>query len=232
MALTDTEIRGAKPGAKLAKLSDGGGLQMWITPDGAKRWRLAYRFAGRQKLLAIGVYPATSLKDARQSRDEARRLLAQGQDPSLGQETRQGREDRSIGEHIRCHRRRAFGQETAREEGRQHARQARMAFEPRQPRHRRAAHYGDNRTGNSGRSPGVESRGKRESARRLRATIGAVFRYAVATGRADADPTGALRVRSPRLLSSIAPRLSSRKPLAVCFARSQAMKEPPKPAPH
>ncbi len=45
MALTDMEVRSAKPGARLVKLSDGGGLQLWITPDGAKRWRLAYRFA-------------------------------------------------------------------------------------------------------------------------------------------------------------------------------------------
>ncbi len=83
MALTDMEIRAAKPGARLVKLSDGGGLQLWIMPDGAKRWRLAYRFAGGQKLLAIGVYPATGLREARDARDEAKRLLADGQDPSL-----------------------------------------------------------------------------------------------------------------------------------------------------
>jgi hypothetical protein len=51
MALTDLEIRSAKPRAHLAKLSDGGGLQLWIMPDGAKRWRLAYRFDGKQSCL-------------------------------------------------------------------------------------------------------------------------------------------------------------------------------------
>ena len=56
MPLTDMEIRTTKPGARLIKLSDGGGLQLWITPDGVKRWRLAYRFAGGQKLFAMGVY--------------------------------------------------------------------------------------------------------------------------------------------------------------------------------
>jgi hypothetical protein len=66
--------------ARLAKLSDGGGLQLWIMPDGAKRWRLAYRLAGVQKVLAVGVYPATGLREAR---DEAKKLLAIGQDPSL-----------------------------------------------------------------------------------------------------------------------------------------------------
>jgi len=83
MPLTDLEVRSAKPGTRLAKLSDGGGLQLWITPDGAKRWRLAYRFGGNQKLLAIGVYPATGLREARDAREEAKRLLADGQDPSL-----------------------------------------------------------------------------------------------------------------------------------------------------
>ena len=71
MALSDLAIRAAKPGQRLIKLSDGGGLQLWITPDGAKRWRLAYRFAGNHKALAIGVYPATSLREAREARDEA-----------------------------------------------------------------------------------------------------------------------------------------------------------------
>ena len=74
MPLTDLELRSAKPGARLVKLSDGGGLQLWITPDGAKRWGLAYRFAGGQKLLAICVYPATCLREARDAREEAKRF--------------------------------------------------------------------------------------------------------------------------------------------------------------
>jgi hypothetical protein len=83
MALTDRAIRAAKAAGTIAKLSDGSGLQLWITPDGAKRWRLAYRYNGRQKTLAIGVYPTTGLRDAREARDQARRLLAAGQDPTL-----------------------------------------------------------------------------------------------------------------------------------------------------
>jgi hypothetical protein len=83
MALTDREIRKIEPGTALAKLSDGGGLQLWVTPDGAKRWRLAYRYNGKQKTLAIGVYPMISLRDARDARDDARRLLGLGEDPSL-----------------------------------------------------------------------------------------------------------------------------------------------------
>src|SRR5271163_3306796 len=83
MALTELAVRLAKAERKITKLSDGGALQLWVTGDGAKRWRLAYRFAGGQKLLAIGVYPAIGLREAREAREEAKRLLAEGSDPSL-----------------------------------------------------------------------------------------------------------------------------------------------------
>lgn len=72
MPLNDLEIRNAKASDRLRKLSYGGGLQLWITPDGAKRWRLAYRFGTAQKTLAIGVYPGVNLKEARTARDEAK----------------------------------------------------------------------------------------------------------------------------------------------------------------
>ena len=77
MPLTDTACRNAKPadGDKPIKLSDGLGLHLLIKTTG-KYWRLAYRFGGKQKTLALGVYPAVSLKDARERRDEARKLLA------------------------------------------------------------------------------------------------------------------------------------------------------------
>jgi hypothetical protein len=61
MALSDVRCRQTRPTTKLQKLSDGGGLQLWIQPTGARWWRLAYRFHGRQKLMAIGVYPMVSL---------------------------------------------------------------------------------------------------------------------------------------------------------------------------
>lgn len=76
MPLTDLKIRTAKACDKLVRLSDGGGLQLWITPNGVKRWRLAYRFDGKQKTLAIGVYPKVGVKKARNEREAARRILA------------------------------------------------------------------------------------------------------------------------------------------------------------
>ena len=61
MALTDLQCRKTRPGGKLTKLSDTGGLQFWVYPNGTRAWRFAYRFAGKQKLLALGKYPATTL---------------------------------------------------------------------------------------------------------------------------------------------------------------------------
>ncbi|MBB5497352.1 hypothetical protein HDG37_001548 [Paraburkholderia sp. MM5384-R2] len=81
MPLTDTTIKNAKPDAKPQKLFDGGGLFLFVKSTGQKYWRLKYRIAGKEKLLALGVYPDVSLVAARKKRDEARELLAAGIDP-------------------------------------------------------------------------------------------------------------------------------------------------------
>lgn len=89
MALTDTAIRNAKPADNPQKLFDGGGLFLLVTPNGGKWWRLKYRYAGKEKLLSIGTYPEVSLKDARERREEARKHIANGDDPSaLKQQTK------------------------------------------------------------------------------------------------------------------------------------------------
>lgn len=81
MPLTDTAIRSAKPGDKPRKLPDGGGLYLLLNPNGSRWWRLDYRHGGKRKTLSMGVYPDTGLKDAREKRDAARKLLAAGIDP-------------------------------------------------------------------------------------------------------------------------------------------------------
>ncbi len=82
MALSDVKVRSAKPEAKAYKLTDGEGMVLLVHPNGSKYWRLRYRFGGKEKMLAWGKYPEVSLADARARRDEARKLLANGVDPS------------------------------------------------------------------------------------------------------------------------------------------------------
>ncbi len=81
MALTALQVKTAKTTDKPIKLSDGGGLFLLVQPNGSKYWRLAYRFAGKQKTLAVGVYPDVSLLNARDRREDARKQLAAGVDP-------------------------------------------------------------------------------------------------------------------------------------------------------
>lgn len=79
--LTDTAIKKAKPGEKPKRMFDGGGLYLEVATSGGKLWRFKYRFEGKEKRQALGVYPDTSLVKAREKRDKARRLLADGIDP-------------------------------------------------------------------------------------------------------------------------------------------------------
>jgi hypothetical protein len=81
MALTDTEIRRAKTKTSACRMSDGGGLYLFVTPPGGKLWRWKYRFEGREKLMSFGSYPDVSLSLARERHVEARKLLATGTDP-------------------------------------------------------------------------------------------------------------------------------------------------------
>ena len=81
MPLTDAAIRNAKPADKAIKARDGGGLYLLINPNGSRWWRLDYRFGGKRKTLSMGIYPDVPLAKARERREEARRLLAEGIDP-------------------------------------------------------------------------------------------------------------------------------------------------------
>lgn len=81
MKLTDTACKSAKPKEKPYKLTDGQGMYLDVQPNGSRYWRLKYRFGGKEKLLALGVYPDVSLKEARDKRDQARKLLAQDINP-------------------------------------------------------------------------------------------------------------------------------------------------------
>ncbi len=81
--LTDVKARKAKPAEKPYRLTDTGRLFLWVTPAGGKIWRFRYEYQGKEKLLALGPYPAVGLAEAREKREEAKALRRAGRDPSL-----------------------------------------------------------------------------------------------------------------------------------------------------
>jgi integrase len=197
MALTDTAIRNAKPGEKPFRLYDEKGLYLEVRPTGAKWWRLKYRFGGLSKLLSLGVYDEVSLRKARERRDEARKFLADGIDPSQHRKaTKAARADRA-----------ANSFEVV----------AREWYEKQAPGW--AEHHGDRILRRferdifpwiGGRPVAevtapellavlrrIEERGAIETAHRAMGNCGQVFRYAIATGRAERDPSRDLRGALP-----------------------------------
>jgi len=96
MALTDTEIRNAKPKEKSYSMADGAGLYLWVKPTGAKLWRWSYRYKGKEKLMAFGKYPDVSLAQARNRHSDARKLHAQGIDPMAQRKEKKNAEKASV----------------------------------------------------------------------------------------------------------------------------------------
>ncbi len=213
MALTDTAVRNAKPGAKPDKdeegksilvavdgpykLFDERGLFLLVTPAGGKWWRLRYKFDGKEKLLSLGTYPDVSLKDARTRRDEARKLLADGVDPG---------ENRKATKAAKVERAANSFEVVAREWYEKNkktwvdshgdrilARLERDIFpwiggrpiaEINPPELLACLRR-------------IEARGALETAHRAHSNCGQIFRYAVATGRSDRDVSGDLRGALP-----------------------------------
>lgn len=197
MPLTDTAIRKTKPGKKAAKLFDGGGLYLEVTPNGGKWWRFKYRFGGKEKRLSMGVYPDVGLKTARDRRDEARKLIAAGVDPS---------ESRKAARQALTERAANSFEVIARE---WHAKYSPTWDAAHQARILRrlerdvfpwiggqpVAEITPPELLSVARR--IESRGALDTAHRGLSNCGQIFRYAVATGRCDRDPTTDLRGALP-----------------------------------
>ncbi|WP_323012833.1 tyrosine-type recombinase/integrase [Devosia sp.] len=193
MPLTDTQIKAFRPAEIPTKRSDGGGLHLLITPKGSKLWRWSYRFGGKQKSLAFGAYPVVSLSDARQKRETAKKLLAAGIDP--GQQAKQDKAQRLA---TNANTFEAIADEFLAKVEREGKAEATLV--------KKRWLLGMAKADLTGRPLAeisaaeilvplrkVEAQGNYETARRLRAAIGQVFRYAIATARAENDPTFALR---------------------------------------
>src|SRR5688572_28959970 len=93
--LTDKQIRDAAPSPKPYKVYDERGLFLLVTPTGGRLWRFKYRYAGREKVLALGQYPDVPLKAAREKREDARKIVAAGKDPSVEKKAARARQSAS-----------------------------------------------------------------------------------------------------------------------------------------
>jgi len=207
MKLTATAVKQAKPKEKAYKLFDGGGMFLLITKAGGKSWRMKYRIAGKEKLLTLGVYPYVTLANAREARDSARKLLARKVDPNEAKQA----EKAALGE-----------------AGANSFIVIATEWFNRKMSDKSQSHQ--KRTWQSlkndlfpvlGKRPistitapqllaalrKIESRGALETAHRTKQTAGQIFRYAVATGRAERDPSpdlkGALQLPTKTHLAAI-----------------------------
>ncbi|UYV36458.1 tyrosine-type recombinase/integrase [Rhodobacteraceae bacterium D3-12] len=200
MPLSDVAIRNLKSREKPFKATDSHGLYLLINPTGSRLWRFKYRFNGKEKLLALGSYPLVGLKLAREKRDDARLLLVEGYDPSIERKRRKRQEFLEQGisfsdlaaEYLDKLRREGRAAQTLKKLGwiisLAEARLGDMEVKDIETQDILAC------------LRVVEAEGKFETAGRLRSTIGAILRYAIATGRATTDPTQALKgaLISPR----------------------------------
>lgn len=196
--LTATAVRNAKPREKTYRLADGGGMYLEITPTGGMYWRLKYRFQGKEKRLAIGVYGEgagrVSLAQARKARDDAKELLAQGLDPStakrLAKKQKRDAADNTFKavatewlEHIHKH------EVVPAHYARNKRRLERDIFPT--LGHRPVAEISPPELLECLRK--VEKRGHLETASRIKTVCGQVFRYAISTGKARRDTAADLR---------------------------------------
>lgn len=188
MALSDAAIRNAKPGDKAVRLFDGGGLYLEVSPVGGKLWRWKYRFDGKEKRLALGTYPDVSLSQARARHGDARKVLAAGVDPSEHRKAvklaRAENAENSFG---------AVALEMLAMRAKKNAkstivRNLRIVEKDLNP-------YIGSKPIAEITAPlllsvlrKIEKRGAVETAHRARGIAGMVFRYAIATGRAERNP--------------------------------------------
>lgn len=203
-SLTDTAIRKAVPRLKPFKLAGGGGLYLEVMPNGSRYWRLKYRFAGKEKRLALGVYPEVPLRKAVSRRDEARSLLQDGKDPSMERQVEKLR-SRVAAENTFEAVARAWLEMQRQKLAASTFAKAQWTLETLafpwlgklpipviEPAHVLAV------------LRRVESRGKHETTHRLKQRIAQVFRFAIATGLARVNPVTELR-------DAIAPVVSVRR---------------------
>ena len=197
MALTALEVSKSKAADKPQRLADGGNMYLLIQPNGAKYWRMDYRLAGKRKTLAIGVYPDISLSDAREQREQARKLIANGVDPVAVKQAQKVASVALSENSFEIIAREWFAKHSPNWKE-NHSSKILARLENDLFPWIGARPIGDiNAPALLAAIRRIEARGALETAHRVLAICGQVFRYAVATGRAERDPTGDLRGALP-----------------------------------
>lgn len=213
MPLTDIQIRNAKAGDKSRKLSDANGLYLYISTAGGKSWRLDYNFFGKRKTLTLGSYPALTLAEARSQRDDAKRKLDEGLDPSLAKKRQQLEAKAAAGN--------TFGLiadefiDKLRRDRRAEPTIAKNTWMLKVLAVKLAPYPITQITAKDVLAvlTSIEKSGRVESALATRSTIGRVFRYAISTARAEADPTSALRGALQRHVATSHPAVTTSREL-------------------
>lgn len=194
MKLTDAKVKAAKPREKAYRIPDGKGLFLQVNPNGSKWWRFRYTFDGKQNLLSLGVYPERTLKEAREDHFELRRQLAAGINPGEVRKAAKTAGESSSAESFEVIAREWHSSVFFKDVTAGHAKTTLRRLE------RDAFPWIGTRPIGEITPPEllavlrrVESRGALETAHRVKTICGQVFRYAVATGRAERDPTADLK---------------------------------------
>jgi hypothetical protein len=197
--LTDTTVKNTKAAARPFRLADEKGLYLQVTPAGGRLWRMKYRFEGKEKLLSRGKYPETGLKDARERRDEARKLLANGADPGEVKRAQKAAKQARAANSFEVVAREWFGgwkkDKAESHHGKVVARLEKDVF----PwlGGRPVAEITAPETLAVMRR--IESRGTLDTAHRVGGDCSQIFRYAIATGRAAHNPVPDLRGALPSI---------------------------------
>ena len=188
MPLTDAAIRAAKPAAKARKMFDGEGLYLEVAPSGGKWWRLKYRWAGREKRLSLGTYPEVTLLEACRRRDDAKRTMADGTDPSAARQNQKMAANAAAGNTFEAVAR-AWHANWKRTRTEKHADQVLRRLEVDVfPRLGGMPITSIKAPDLVATAKAVEKRGAHDLARRAIQISGQVFRYAIGHGMADHNP--------------------------------------------
>lgn len=197
MSLTATDVKNAKPSKKTTRLYDAAGMYLEVSPKGGKYWRMKYRFHGKEKRLALGVYPEVSLKEARDERDDARKLLRKNIDPSVERKAKKVMRAAVSSNSFEAVAREWFIKYSANWSENHSSRIIRRLERDIFPwlgSHPIKEITAPELLQTLRR---IEDRGALDTAHRAMQNCGQVFRYGVATGRTERDPSGDLKGALP-----------------------------------